>query len=865
MILLRLALRGLAAHRLRLALTAVAVVLGVAFTSGTLILTDTMERSFTRMFEGVNADVDAVVRTEQAFSQQAGPAFGAGPGLPADLAEELAEPEEVESVHPVAEGTAVLLGPGGEEVGGQGPPQIGTTWHGRPGSGITLTAGRGPEGAGEFALDEGTAADQGLEPGDRAVLRFPDPGGGPVDGSDGGAADEREMELTGVFRAGEVGMAAGATVAAFEPETARRLLLGDPDRVTEFHLVGDDAKSQWQIADSVAPVLPLGAESLPMDIVRDEETGPLLEVLGFFEVFLLTFAGIALFTASFLIANTFAVLVARRVRELALLRAVGASQAQVRAVVMGEALGVGLVGSALGLAAGAALARGVLAAMGAAGVGLPEVPLRLTGTSAAIAVAVGVGVTLAAAYVPVRRGTRVPPVAAMRDDTGATTAPVTGAGRVAAGSAAAVAGAAATTGGVLLAGGDAAPWLVGAGAALVLLALAALAPVLGRPVLHAVGAPLPRLWGLPGRLGRDNALRSPRRTAATAMALTVGLGLVAAVATLSASAEESVDRRIDEAMGADLAVVAEGFDRSVPPQVVDEVDGAPGVAAVAAVRVGQLEVAGAPSMASSGDPGRLARAASLDVVEGGADFSEAGMMVAQDVADERGWRVGRDVPVVFPDGTEAELPLEGVYAAGSMVASDHLISPEAYTEYFDEDLVAAVYVTAEPGAADRARAAVDTALEDAPGAEVLDRGEMKERNRESLARLTGTISAMLVLSVVIAGLGIANTLALSASERVREIGLLRAVGLSRVGLRRMIRLEAVVIAVFGALPGLGVGLLFAWALHKVLEDDGIVVFAVPAGTLAALLGASVVIGVLASLWPAWRASRLDVLKAIATE
>ncbi|WP_017625462.1 ABC transporter permease, partial [Nocardiopsis chromatogenes] len=415
------------------------------------------------------------------------------------------------------------------------------------------------------------------------------------------------------------------------------------------------------------------------------------------------------------------------------------------------------------------------------------------------------------------------------------------------------------------AGGDAAPWLVGAGAALVLLALAALAPVLGRPVLRAVGAPLPRLWGLPGRLGRDNALRSPRRTAATAMALTVGLGLVAAIAALSASAEESVDRRIDEAMGADLAVVAEGFDRSVPPQVVEEVDGAPGVAAVAAVRIGRLEVAGAPAMASSGDPDRLARAASLDVVEGGGDFSEAGMMVSQDVADERGWRVGRDVPVVFPDGTEAELPLEGVYATGSLVASDHLLSPDAYTEYFDEDLVAAVYVSAEPGAADRARAAVDTALEEAPGAEVLDRGEMKERNRESLARLTGTISAMLVLSVVIAGLGIANTLALSASERVREIGLLRAVGLSRVGLRRMIRLEAVVIAVFGALPGLGVGLLFAWALHKVLEDEGIVVFAVPVGTLAALLGASVVIGVLASLWPAWRASRMDVLKAIATE
>lgn len=859
MILLRLALRGLAAHRLRLALTAVAVVLGVAFTSGTLILTDTMERSFTRMFEGIDADVDAVVRTAQAFSQQAGPALGAGPGLPADLAEELAEPEEVEGVYPVAEGTAALLGPDGEEVGGQGPPQIGTTWHGRPGSGITLTAGRGPGADDEFALDEGTAADQGLEPGDRAVLRFPDPGPG------GGAVDEREMELTGVFRAGEVGMAAGATVAAFEPETARRLLLGDPDQVTEFHLVGDDAKSQWQIADAVAPVLPLGAESLPMDIVRDEETGPLLEVLGFFEVFLLTFAGIAMFTASFLIANTFAVLVARRVRELALLRAVGASQGQVRAVVMGEALGVGLVGSALGLAAGAALARLVLAAMGAAGVGLPEVPLRLTGTSAAVAVAVGVGVTLAAAYVPVRRGTRVPPVAAMRDDIGATTAPVTGVGRFAIGAVAAVAGAASTAGGVLLAGGDAAPWLVGAGAALVLLALAALAPLLGRPVLRAVGAPLPRLWGLPGRLGRDNALRSPRRTAATAMALTVGLGLVAAIAALSASAEESVDRRIDEAMGADLAVVAEGFDRSVPPQVAEEVDGAPGVAAVAAVRVGRLEVAGAPAMASSGDPERLARAASLDVVEGGGGFSEAGIMVAQDVADERGWRVGRDVPVVFPDGTEAELPLEGVYATGSLVASDHLLSPEAYTEYFDEDLVAAVYVSADPGAADRARAAVDTALEGAPGAEVLDRGEMKERNRESLARLTGTISAMLVLSVVIAGLGIANTLALSASERVREIGLLRAVGLSRVGLRKMIRLEAVVIAVFGALPGLGVGLLFAWALHKVLEDEGIVVFAVPTGILAALLGASVVIGVLASLWPAWRASRMDVLKAIATE
>ncbi|NYI94563.1 putative ABC transport system permease protein [Streptomonospora nanhaiensis] len=852
MIMLRLTLRGLAAHRLRFLLTGFSVVLGVAFVSGTLILTDTMDRAFTRMFEGMDADIAAVVRPQQEFAQgfAAGGEAGTATLLPDDLAGDLAEVEEIQAVYPMAEGTAAVLGPDGEEIGGQGPPQIGTTWHDRPGSGSGIVAGRGPRGGGEFVLDQGSARAAGLSVGDSVTVRA--------------GGEDRDMILVGVFRSGQLGSTAGSTVAAFDLPTAQRLLLGDPDRVNAYYLDGVPGKSQWQIADAAAPLLEPGMESLPMDIVRDEQLGPMREALDYFGVFLLTFAGIGLFVGSFLIFNTFAMLVAQRGRELALLRAIGAGQEQVRGAITGEALGVGLVGSGLGLAAGVGLAWSMLAAVEALGIDLPDTGLRVTPLTVAAAFLVGTGVTVLAAYVPIRRGTRVPPVAAMRDDAGSAVAPSTGWGRAAAGLLALPGGAALLWAGVRAPSAEAAPWLVGFGAGVGFLAVALLMPHVSRPLIALMAAPFPAVFRVAGRLGRDNAVRSPRRTAATATALMIGLGLVAAIATLSASASRSVDVEIDRALGADYIVTTDGPTETVSADALDRLREVDGVDTVVPMRIGQAQVDGELAFTVSAAPAGLERTVGMEVVRGAAQFDGEGFMVAESVADRRGWRVGREVSFVFPDGGEADLELQGVYSASQAMRSDYLVSPAAYRAHFPQDLTLSVYLTADH-ASPRVRGAVDTALADHPALEVMDRGELKERNRENLALLTNTIYAMLLLSIVIAGLGIINTLALATAERVREIGLLRAVGLSRVQLRRMIRLEAVVIALLGAVVGVVLGLVFAWALQQVLAERGVTVLDVPAGQLVGLLGVAVVIGVLAALWPAWRASRLDILRAIAAE
>lgn len=849
MTLLRLTLRGLAAHWVRLLMTTLSVVLGVSFVAGTFVLTATMDRAFAELNDGFDADIDAVVRTEGTFSQGFADYGDTTASLPAELADDLRGEPEVVRVYPMALGLAAVLDAEGEEIGAQGAPQYVMSWYERPGSGYELD-GRAPEGDSELVLDEATAEQGGYAVGDTVLLR--------VDG------DEHELELTGVFTvAGATGLA-GATLVGLEHAAAQELVLGDTDAVSEFYLVGQEGKSQWQVADSVAPLLDLGQESLPMDIVRDEASAGFDEALGFLNTFLLVFAGIALFVGSFLIFNTFAMLLAQRGRELALLRAIGASQQQVRAAVLGEALVVGVAASAGGLAGGLALARGLLGAIRSFGVEVPETTLALGPLAVAASFTVGIGVTLVSAYGPVRRGAKVPPIAALRDDVALPTRSLWVRGLL--GAALLGAGVAMIWRGLEGAGSDLAPWLVGFGAATVFTAVAMLAPLVSRPVVAVLGAPFPLLFRVSGRLGRANAMRNPRRTAATASALMIGLGLVATVGTLNASTAESMDRWIDDELGFDYIATPEDFTSYVPDGAVEDLAAVEGMEAVVAPRFGVAEVDGEPVPVGAAESAHLTEELEVVFSEGEEPAGEDAFAASAETAAERGWSLGQSLEWHLPNGTEAELRLVGIYDESSdMFGFPALIGMDGYAEHFDEVLVNSVFMRAEgePGAG--VRSEVDAAVEGHSGVTVMDRTELKDFYGEQLGAFTNLIYVMLLLSILIAALGIINTLALATAERVREIGLLRAVGLSRLQLRRMVRLESVVISVFGALLGTGIGIVFAWALQRVLEDEGITVLAVPAGQLAGLLGVAVVIGVLAALWPAWRASRMDVLRAIATE
>jgi len=553
-------------------------------------------------------------------------------------------------------------------------------------------------------------------------------------------------------------------------------------------------------------------------------------------------------------------LVAQRSREFALLRAVGAGRGQVGAVVLAEAFGTGLVGSVVGIGGGIGLAHLIVDSLSLSGMEVPPVEPTVTPLSVVAGCALGIVVTTLAAYGPQRRAAKVPPVAALRDS--ATPGRRSLRPRAIAGGAVLAVGAAAVGYG-LLAGGSGAVAAVGGGAALAFTGVAMLSPFLSVPVVSVLSGAFPALFGAPGRLARNNSVRDPRRTASTAMALMVGLGLVAAIGTISQSAMASVEDQVDRLMGADYVLRSSDSAESVPDAVLDDVAAESGVSRVVPVSTARAEFNGTPAALVSAEADGLAETVNLEVVEGTADPGRDELLVNSSVAEERGWGVGSRVTAVFADGSEQDLTVAGVYADNNLLGAGYLLGARTYEEYVDEPLTNLVYVTAD-AADQRLTEALTGIADDAGGVSVMDRAALKEDNRELFNSRAGLVYGLLALSILIAALGIANTLTLSTWERTREIGLLRAVGMFRSQVQRMVRLESVVISVFGALLGIVVGVSLAAALQTVLTDLGVTVLAVPFDLLAVLLGLSVVLGVAAALWPAWRASRVDILRAIAT-
>ena len=831
---LRATLRSLLARKLRLLLSAAAVVLGVAFVSGALVLTDTLGRVFDDLFQSTSDGTDVEVRGRALFEGDQGTTRAP---VPAAVVDRLRQVPGVAAVTADVVGYAQVVGKDGKAYGSNGPPTFGQNYDASPlTSPYTLRVGA-PPGPGEVAVDARTAQQTGYVVGDRVPVLLPQ--------------GQRTFVLSGVFGFGANDNVGGASIAAFEQGLAQELFAA-PGEVASVRLAADGVGPQ-ELRDRVAAVLPAQAEALTGADSAQQQADQVKGFFGFFRTFLLVFAGIALFVGAFLIFNTFTILVAQRQRELALLRALGASKGQVTLSVVAESVLVGLVASLLGLGLGVVVAKGLQALINAFGGALPSGPLVLAPRTVVVSLLTGLVVTVLAALLPARRAAAVPPVAAMRDaaapERSLRRGSIVGAVLLAAGAAVL---------GVGLRGELA---LVGAGALVCFLGVAALSPLLSRPVARLVGAPLTR--AVPGRLGRLNAMRNPQRTAATAAALMIGLALVTAVGVLGASAKASVEQVVADSVGAEVIVQGTGF-QGFPSAIADVLAGTDGVSAVDRVRAEQAQLGDSTTVVTALAPAAIGRGVRLERADGELALGPGRLLLSRTQAQASGAAVGDRLTLRLARGSARELTLVGTYEDSQLVGPV-LLDLASAADGFSSRTDTVLLVSAEEGTDTAALvAAAEAATVDYPTVQVLDQTSFVADTASDIDVVLSIINVLLALSVLIAVLGIVNTLALSVLERTRELGLLRAVGLGRRQVRRMVTVEAVSVAVFGALLGIAVGSVFGLALQRALADEGLTELRFPVGRLVLFVLVAALAGVVAALLPARRAARLDVLQAIAT-
>ena len=829
---LRATLRSLFARKLRLLLSAAAVVLGVTFVSSALTLTDTLGRVLDDLFTDVNAKTDVVVRGSDQFDR------GRRSVVTEEALERVRGIEGVRAVAGDVAGYSQLVGRDGRAYRTGGAPTFGLAFDDNPAtSPLTLREGRPPQGPAEVAVDAVTARATGYRVGERVRVVL--------------SSGERQVRLSGVFGFGDNDNLAGASLLAFDAAAAQ-VLLGRVGQYDAVRVAAEPGVSPSQLQERIAAQLPPGVEAITGEQSSDETSATIQRALGFVNIVLLIFASVALFVGAFLIFNTFSILVAQRSRELALLRALGASRGQVMGSVLLEAVLVGAVASVVGVALGVAVASGLRALAGRFGAALPAGPLVVAPRTVVVGLAVGVVITALAALLPARKASAVPPVAAMREaatsDVSLRRTTVIGLVLLAPGLAALGVG---LTGSLR--------WL-GGGAALSFLGIAALSPLLSRPVTGALGRPLAR--GVPGRLGRRNAMRNPARTASTAAALMIGLALVSTVSVLGESAKASVEKVVETVLGADLVIQQRAGFQGLPTSVADRLQRVPGVAAVDRLREANVQVDGSPEQVTAVSAGAVGRTLSLTAVAGSlADLDAGKVLVAASEAAERRLSPGDTLVLGLPNG-QTRLVVAGTYV-DNQLAGSFLVDLSLSQAFVDRlDTVLLVKKVPEAAAGD-VRRAVDAAAAALPTVQVQDRTDFVAEVSSRIQTVTTIITVLLALSVLIAVLGVVNTLALSVLERTRELGLLRAVGLSRAATRRMVTVEAVVVAVFGGLLGVVVGGALGVAFQRALVEDGITELRLPLARLALFVVFAACAGVLAALLPARRAARLDVLAAIA--
>ncbi len=847
---LRASWKSLMARKLRLLMSGFAIVLGVAFVAGSLIFTDTLGQAFTTIMSGSVGDV--VVRPVGSANSEN---IQSARTLPASLVSDLAKVDGAARADGGVSSVGVfVIGRDGKVIGAQGAPGIAVNFNDGPAGhgvkGLSITSGRAPAKAGEITLDPATAEKAGYKVGDTVPMVT------------SGAQPSLKATMVGVGAFGGGGLA-GASLTSFDTKTAQQLFLGGKDVYNGIWVTARDGVSQAELRDQVRPLLPAGVEAVTGDKAADESASEINQALSFISTFLLVFAGVSLVVGTFLIINTFSILVAQRSRELALFRALGASRRQVSRSVLFEALVIGFIGSTFGLALGFVLAAGIKALFAAIGLDLSGSPLVFQPRTAIVAYLVGILVTAFAAYLPGRRASRIAPVEALRDDVAMPESSIRT--RAAIGTTMTVLGGAALGVGLFTSVANAIVY-IGVGMLLVVVGVAIASPLLGRPVVALVGMFYRRMFGTVGRLAEQNAMRNPRRTAATASALMVGLTLVSMMAVFGQSAKASVDKTIAASFSADY-VVSNAVGVPFSPAVVDQVKKVPGVGAVARFRFVSGKVGGEMAQVGGIEPVPFARAMKVKIDSGSMGaLSGQTVLVDSKVAEAKGLAVGDKVSLSI-SGNAASYPVVGIFEALPGISGwQYLTSLDALSAAGVVPADNFAYVVRTPGANPTAvRAGIDKVIADLPTVTLKDQAEFAAEQRAPVDQMLALIYALLGLAVVIAVLGIVNTLALSVIERTREVGLLRAVGLSRRQLRTMVRLESIIIALLGAVLGVGLGLVFGVALQRSQADSGIEVLSVPYLQLFIFVVLAGLVGVLAAVWPARRAARLDVLAAITTD
>ena len=834
----KVTIKGLLAHKLRLALTALAIVLGVTFISGTFVLTDTLQNTFTVLFGNIYQKVDFQVR---GAAQLGTGANAARNELPESLLPTVRGVAGVQSAQGQVTGYAQFVARDGKAISTGGAPTLAVAFDpDQQISPLHLIAGGPPVTPDDVVMDAGTAQKYDFTVGDRVRILS--------------AGPPRTFTITGITEFGTANNLAGATLAAFTLPTAQAIAL-QTGKLDAINVVTAPGASKAAVQKAIARALPPGVEVVTGQTVANENTSSVNQALSFFSTALLVFAFISLFVGAFTIYNTFSIIVGQRTRELALLRIVGASRRQVFGSVLGEAAITGLVSSVIGLGLGVLAALGLQALLRGFGVTLPPGSLVFEPRTVLVGLAVGVGVTVVSAIGPARGAVRIPPVVALDDRQSAASASLRR--RFIWGTAVAVIGA------VLLGLGLAKPaiQLVGIGAAALFIGVATLSPALARPLSSVIGRPLPRLLGVAGKLGRENSMRNPRRTAQTAAALMVGLALVSAMAVFGASLSKSATSSADQAISADLIVTATGsgeLSNSVPATA----SAVPGVTASSAVYQGRFEFQNTLTSLTAVSTDHLADTVILRMTAGTpAALAQGELLIDSTTATSKHLSVGDSVQARFARTGPTVLRIGGIYRANALIGS-YLVSAGFFGAHYSPQPPGALLLRTNGAAADNA---VTKALAPYQNLQVQTRAQFEQSQVSAVNQLLGLVYALLGLAVIIALIGIVNTLMLSVFERTREIGLLRAVGMGRRQVRAMVRSEAVILAIFGAIVGIVIGTALGLALVASLRQQGITETAVPVTSLLIFLLLSALLGLVAASWPARRAARLDVLAAIATE
>jgi len=850
----RFAIRGLLSRKLRTALTALAIVLGVAMISGTYVLTDSIDQAFDTIFTDIRQGSNAVISGKSAFD------LSGGSGVTEPTFDESLL-EEVQALRGVAEAegsvdseTVQLIDDEGDVVVYGGAPNLGFSIA-NPESRfnpLTLVDGAWP-GPDEVVIDKETASKEDFEVGETIGVQAE----GPV----------QRFRISGIIQFSSGLTIGGATLAGFDLPTAQRLLRKE-GRLDEIGVAAKPDVADEELVSQIQEILPEGTQVRAVGEQVREDAEETNEFITFLQGFLLAFGGIALFVGSFVIANSLSITIAQRTRELATLRIVGASRRQVLTSIIVEALVVGVVASVIGLFLGLLLAKGLFSLFDAVGFTLPNTGLVFQTRAVVVALLAGILVTLGASLRPAIRATRVPPVAAVRE--GATLPPgrfarFRGVGALLT----IVAGFGALLYGLFKGGLDTTGILVwmGVGALLIFLGVALFSSRLVSPLAQLLGLPAARIGGAPGSLARDNARRNPQRTASTAAALMIGLALVTLVATLAAGIVASFKGAVNDLFTGDFAITAQNNFSPIPVDAAEAAARAPGVTVVGDVRTGEALRNGDPGFMTAVTPG-MREVIALDWEEGSQDvissLGEDGAFVDADWAEDNLVEVGSRVRITFPSGTTREFVVQGIFdppTGGSPFAAV-TISSEAWDAQVPQPRNLYSFLKMEGGPTEENQARLDVALADFPNAKAQTRQEFIDNQIAGLSSILNILYVLLALSIIVSLFGIVNTLVLTVFERTREIGMLRAIGMTRRQVRRMIRYESVITALIGAAIGIVLGIVLAALLIYRVD---FLVFTFPTTQIVVFVVAAILVGVLAAIFPARRAAKLDPLRAIAYE